>query len=311
MKVYHATQDLPTLTRPMVTSGTFDGVHLGHQKILQRLTDLARQEGGESLVLTFWPHPRLVLNPFDTSVKLLSDLDEKIELLEAQGIDHLLILPFTREFSMLDSRSFIQQILIDGIGTHTLVIGYDHRFGRDREGSFDYLKTHSDSLGLRVEEIPKQDVDDLGLSSTIIRRSLLAGDVPNANRCLGRPYSVRGQVVEGSKVGRKIGFPTANIQVFEPHKLIPQDGVYAVRVRHDGQLYDGMLNIGFRPTVQGKAKTMEVHLLDYTADLYGQTLDIQFLAHIRSEQKFESLEALKTQLEHDKRAVQQALGSLT
>ncbi|HEY1056637.1 MAG TPA: riboflavin biosynthesis protein RibF, partial [Emticicia sp.] len=239
MKVYYNLSDFKPLENAIVTSGTFDGVHLGHQKILQILRETTEASRGESVVLTFWPHPRMVVSQDSQSLKLLSTVDEKIELLEKQGVNHLLIVPFTREFSELSSEEYVQKILIDTIGTKKLVIGYDHRFGRNREGSFQYLEDNSERFGIEIEEISRQEIEDLVISSTKIRESLLEGNVKSANDLLGRHYSFSGIVVKGRQLGRTIGFPTANVQVSESYKLIPTNGVYAVRTLVRGQWLNG------------------------------------------------------------------------
>lgn len=230
MKVYHKIEDFEKLNNAIVTSGTFDGVHLGHQKILKRLTQSAKKYKGESVLLTFWPHPRFILNPDDHSLKLLSTFQEKAELLEQQGVDHLVKILFTKEFSQMSSEDFIQKILIEKIGTKHLIIGYDHRFGRNREGSFDHLKANAKQYGFEIEEIPREDVDHVGISSTKIRHALKNGEVALASRYLGNPYSMEGLVVKGEQIGRSIDFPTANLHIEETYKLIPRDGVYAVKV---------------------------------------------------------------------------------
>lgn len=252
MKVHYGLDKLPSIKRPVVTSGTFDGVHLGHQTIIARLKEIAMECDGETVVITFWPHPRYVLSQKTSQeLKLLTSLEEKIALLEKYGINHLIIIPFTTEFSQLSSEDFIHSIIKKQINTFKLVIGYDHKFGRNREGSFDYLTAHQAELGFAIEEIPKADVDHVGISSTQIRSSLDNGDVAEAFKFLGTPFHITGKVVMGDQLGRKIGFPTANIKVDEPHKLIPADGVYAVTINVVNTNYSGMLNIGFRPTVDG------------------------------------------------------------
>lgn len=291
----------------VVTSGTFDGVHIGHQKILGRLKERARETGGETVVVTFWPHPRFVLHPEDNSLKLLSTFEEKAILFDAFGVDHLVKIPFTRSFSRLSSDEFIRKILVEKIGTRYLVIGYDHRFGKNREGSFDYLKAHAHEYGFEVEEIPRQDIDHIGVSSTKIRKALSEGDTHTANEYLGRPYNIQGQVTYGNKVGRSIGFPTANLQVTASYKLVPADGVYAVKAQVQGKEYQGMMNIGFRPTVGGNSRQVEVHLFDFDKAIYGEMMNVLIVGHIRKEVKFDSVEFLKAQLEQDKRAALQIL----
>jgi riboflavin kinase/FMN adenylyltransferase len=300
MKIYQGLTDFHPPKNPVVTSGTFDGLHLGHQKILNRLQELAKSKGGETVLLTYWPHPRLVLQPHNNGLRLLSTFSEKVSLLREMGIDHLIILPFTEEFSQMSSEEFIGKILIDKIQTKTLVIGYDHKFGKNREGSFEYLQAHSNLFGFEIEEISRQDVDELGVSSTKIRNALTQGDIKTATKYLGRPYEISGLIVLGQQIGRSIGFPTANIKVEDQYKLLPRDGAYAVHVQVKGIRYKAMLNIGDRPTVEGDKKTIEAHLIDFQGDLYGLELTIYFEAFLREEKKFDSLEALKNQLMLDR-----------
>lgn len=300
MKVIRDIADFPHLSHAVVTSGTFDGVHIGHQKILKRVINKAKELNGQSVVITFWPHPRLVLFPEDNKLKLLSTIEERIEQLRSFGIDYLLIIPFTKEFSRTSSRAFITDILVKAINTQLLVIGYDHRFGKNREGSFEHLKARSQQYGFEVEEIPRQDVDDIGVSSTKIRKALESGDVETAHLYLGRYYTLTSTVEEGDKIGRTIGFPTANLALPAAHKLIPATGVYAVWVTVDGKQRPGMMNIGMRPTLDGKELRLEVHLLNFDGDLYGKQLTVAFVEHLRHERHFASLEELQEQLEKDK-----------
>jgi riboflavin kinase / FMN adenylyltransferase len=300
MKIYYDLDDFTQLKNAVVTSGTFDGVHVGHQKILSRLKEVAEKNNGETVVITFWPHPRLVLYPQDNTLKLLNTFEEKAELLKEQGIAHLLRIPFTKEFSNLSSEDFITNILVNTIGTKKLVIGYDHRFGHNREGSFEELKINGPKYGFDVEEIPQQDVDHVAVSSTKIRKAIDEGDVTTANHFLGRPYPITGRVVKGDRLGRLIGFPTANLDIDTHYKLIPADGIYAVTVCHETKLYKGMLYIGYRPTVGGEIKSIEVNIFDFDKDIYGESLTIKFLHMIRSDAKFNDLEDLKIQLQQDK-----------
>jgi riboflavin kinase/FMN adenylyltransferase len=300
MKIYQQLTDFHPPHFSVVTSGTFDGVHLGHQKILGRLKELAERKQGETVLLTYWPHPRLILQPEDKSLRLLTTLSEKVKLLEEMGVDHLIILPFTKELSQMSSEEFIRDILVEKIQTKTLVIGYDHKFGKNREGSFEYLQSHSHLFGFAIEEISRQDVDDLGVSSTKIRTALAQGDISTANKYLGRPYDLSGQVVKGQQIGRSLGFPTANIQIAEDYKLLPRDGAYAVHAEVNSIQYKAILNIGDRPTVDGQKKTIEAHLIDFEGDLYGQELRVNFQEFLREEKKFESLDALKNQLVVDR-----------
>ena len=308
MIVHRGIDTIQPLPYAVVTSGTFDGVHLGHQTILARLVEITRANGGESVVLTYWPHPRTVVSNDSQNLRLLSTLDEKIELLEQAGVDHLVVIPFTRSFSQLTSEEFIRQILLDAIGTKKLVIGYDHRFGRDRQGGFDYIQQHQHEYGFEVEEIPRQDVDAVGVSSSKIRAALNEGNILAANLFLGRPYNLTGTIVKGQQLGRTIGYPTANMQVDDPVKLIPANGVYAVDVLHNGQTYGGMLNIGFRPTVAGTHQTIETYIFDFDRDIYGEHMTLLFREFLRPEQKFDGLPALVDQLKRDEEQARAVLG---
>lgn len=308
MKIYHTLDDFARLDYAVVTSGTFDGVHLGHQKILSRLKEIAEKNSGETVVITFWPHPRLVLKPEDQSLKLLNTFEEKAGLLKEQGIHHLLRIPFTKEFSQITSLEFIKDILVDRIGTKKLVIGYDHRFGRNREGSFEELKLNGPKYGFDVEEIPRQEIDHLAVSSSKIRKALEEGDVVTAQHLLGQPYSITGRVVKGNRLGRVLGFPTANIDVDSHYKLIPAAGIYAVTVLHAAKRYKGMLYIGTRPTVEGAGPSIEVNIFDFDKDIYGEELTVNFEKLLRPDSKFKDLEALKNQLYKDKDAAMNALG---
>jgi riboflavin kinase/FMN adenylyltransferase len=300
MKIYHSLDDFAPVRNAVVTSGTFDGVHVGHQKILSRLREVAKKSDGETVVITFWPHPRLVLYPNDTDLKLLNTFEEKAELLKEQQIDHLLRIPFTKEFSQLSSEEFITKILVEKIGTKKLVIGYDHHFGKNREGSFEQLKLNAPKYGFTVEEISRQDVDHVTVSSTAIRKALDTGDLTTANHLLGKPYSVSGRVVKGDKLGRLMGFPTANLELDSMHKLVPADGIYAVTVSYSHQVYGGMLYIGYRPTVGGKRKSIEVNIFNFDKEIYGDTLAVNFHQLIRGDSTFKDLEELKGQLVKDK-----------
>ena len=293
--------DLKKLNFAIVTSGTFDGVHYGHQKILQRLEEITRKNDGESVLLTYWPHPRLVLFP-DQELFMLTSIEEKAELLSRKHVDHLVIIPFTEEFSNLSSESFIKDILVDRIGTKKLVIGYDHKFGKNRSGSFEELKKDGPIYGFEVEEIPKQMIENNAVSSTKIRKALIAGAIDIANGYLGRPFCIHGKVIEGDKIGRTLEFPTANIEVFFKHKLIPAEGIYAVKVDVGNECYKGMLNIGFRPTFGGTQKRVEVNIFDFDNNIYGDEIKVEFYHKIRSEIKFKSVGDLKSQLQQDKKA---------
>ena len=311
MKIYHSLDDFAPLDYGIVTSGTFDGVHLGHQKILGRLKEIAGKNKGETVVITFWPHPRFILRPDDISLKLLNTFEEKAELLKEQGIQHLIRIPFTKEFSQLSSEEFITKILVKTIGTKKLVIGYDHRFGKNREGSFEQLKVNGPTYGFDVEEIPRQDVDHIAVSSTKIRQALEIGDLENAKHLLGRTYSICGRVVKGDKLGRLMGFPTANIEIETPHKLIPMEGIYAVKVKYANQEFGGMLYIGNRPTINGTKRNIEVNIFNFEREIYGEDLSVNFIELIRKDIKFKDLEALKQQLGKDKEMALRALSDFS
>lgn len=299
MKIYHGLDDFARLEYAVVTSGTFDGVHVGHQQILSRLRETASKNNGETVVITFWPHPRLVLHPEDDTLKLLNTFEEKAALLKDQGIQHLVRIPFTKEFSNHTSDEFIREVLVKTIGTRKLVIGYDHRFGHNREGSFEQLKLNGPKYGFEVEEIPRQDIDHIAVNSTRIRKALEEGDVETAAHFLGRPYSITGRVVTGDKIGRLIGFPTANIEIDTKYKLIPADAIYAVTVEHEHKRFGAMLYIGNRPTVNGTKQNIEANIFDFNQDIYGESLTVYFHKLIRGDMKFNGLEELKKQLYKD------------
>ena len=300
MKVYTQIEDFRNIKNPVVTTGTFDGVHLGHQKIISRLIDVAKEEQGETVLLTFYPHPRMVLFPDDNELKLLNTQQEKIRLLEKYGIDHLIIYPFTKEFSRLTSVEFVRNILVNSLQTKRLVIGYNHHFGRNREGSFEHLKEFGPVYGFDVEEIPAKDIDHIEISSTKIRQALQAGEVEVAATYLGHTYSVSGKVVQGKQLGRTIGYPTANILMEDKYKLIPADGVYAVKVELNGVMYQGMLNVGNNPTIEGKGRSLEVNIFDFDQNIYGDEATIYFIERLRDEVKFNGLDELKAALAKDK-----------
>ncbi|WP_310393600.1 bifunctional riboflavin kinase/FAD synthetase [Hymenobacter sp.] len=314
MHVIRDPAEFPRLPNAVVTSGTFDGVHVGHQRILGRLREVARAHGAPAVVITYWPHPRLVLGPPPAhperlELELLNTLAERIDKLAGFGVDYLLIVPFTRKFAQWTSEEYIQKLLLGTVGAKQLVIGYDHRFGKNREGGFDYLRQHADRYGLTVEEIPREDVDAVGVSSTRIRHALRQGDIATANRYLGYPYPLTGRVVHGQKLGRTIGYPTANLAPTEPLKLVPARGIYAVwATTAAGTRHPGMLSIGVRPTVGADlVQTIEVNLLDFSGDLYDKELTLEFVAWLRAEEKYDGLGALKAQLALDAQHTRAAL----
>lgn len=287
---------------PVLTIGTFDGVHLGHRKIIARLHDLAKSINGESVIFTFDPHPRKIVAPGETSLRLLTTLDEKIALFEQSGIDHLIIYPFTPEFAQLTYEEFVENILVGQIHTKLLVVGYDHKFGNNRKGDFEFLKNCADRMGFQIEKLDALLMNETNISSTKIRDAIQQGDFETANAFLGYPFTLHGTVVEGQKLGRKIQFPTANVEASDPDKIIPGHGVYAVKVKVLDHTYQGMLNIGSRPTVNNNAdhRSIEVHIFDFDSDIYGEQIEVVFFKKLREEQKFSSLDALKEQLAKDK-----------
>jgi len=305
VKVYRGLEKFKKLQNAVVTSGTFDGVHIGHQKILARLKNIAETTKGETVLITYWPHPRLVLEN-DTSIKLITTFEEKIKLLRRFGLNHLIIIEFTKEFAKTTSSDFIKNILVDKIGTKTLVIGYDHRFGHNREGSFEALSANSGANGFTVEEIPQQEIHNIAVSSTKIRNHLSQGEIHISNEYLGYPHCLHGKVVKGNQLGRKLGFPTANIKVNSELKLVPSVGSYAVKVGLGKAVFDGMLNIGTRPTIANNENgniaplTIEVNIFNFDSDIYGDEITIKFIRLIRKEEKFDSIDELKIQLEKDK-----------
>lgn len=318
MKIYHQLSEFKKLNNAVVTIGTFDGVHYGHQKIIKRLCELAKSSGGESVILTFFPHPRMIIDPENQDLKLINTIKEKAEILANLGVDHLIITSFTRDFSNLTATEYIKDILIGKIGTKQIIVGYDHRFGKDRKGGMAELVEFSKVFDYSIEEIPEQDINDVAVSSTKIRTALLDGDVSLAADYLGYNFSINGPVIKGDKIGRTIGFPTANIFVEETYKLIPSDGIYAVtvemdfefgekslettQVTHNSQIttYKGMAYIGQRPTINGMTRNIEVNIFDFNREIYGQNIKMNFLKFLRHDVKFTGLEALTIQLQQDK-----------
>ncbi len=287
---------------PVVTVGIFDGVHLGHRFILKKLREAAGRLDGEAALVTLWPHPRTILDTAGDGFKLLNTLEEKTGMLEEEGLNHMVVIPFTRDFSRLSSCDFIREYLVQRIGIRHLVVGYNHRFGRDREGGFDQLKKCAQEFGFGIERVPPLEAEAGKVSSSNIRNLLQAGDIAKANLLLGWNYALSGDVAGGSKLGRSIGFPTANITPEEAFKLVPADGVYAVLARLGDRTYRGMLNIGSRPTVNSepRKKTIEVHLFDFTGNLYTEKIQVRFIARLRDEQKFRDIHALRDQLVRDR-----------
>lgn len=333
MHIYHHINDFKRLKNAVVTIGTFDGVHLGHQKIIKKLVEEAKENGGESVILTFFPHPRMILNPEDHQVKMINTMLEKAKLLQDLGVNHLIITPFTRDFSNQSPQDYIKDVLVGQIGMKSIVIGYDHRFGKDRKGSFAELQEFNKIYNYQINEIPEEDIKNLAVSSTRIRKSLAKGDVDDANELMGHPFVLCGKVIKGDQIGRTLGYPTANLFVEENYKLIPSDGIYAVSVEvqenknknqelHNPyqpinsnslsldtqysisniKTYKGMAYIGHRPTINGLSQNIEVNIFDFSEDIYHQNIKMEFLRFIRHDVKFEGLEKLTMQLAKDKQA---------
>jgi riboflavin kinase/FMN adenylyltransferase len=299
MRVIRSLSSETTFNQPILTLGTYDGVHLGHQAILKKLIQRAKLENKESVLFTFHPHPRMVLNPEAHGVRLIDTIEEKLVKLEALGLDTVILFPFTVDFSRLSAEEFVKQILVDTIQISEIHIGYDHHFGKNREGSFSELLELGLKFGFEVFETSAVSISDTAISSTKIRNALLDGDISKAAHFLGRPYSITGEVIHGNKLGRTIGFPTANIQLNED-KILPKLGVYAVTVNINGQLFQGVLNIGKKPTVkQTESISAEVFIFDFDQDIYGETINVDFYTYLRGEQRFDSVNSLKLQLSKD------------
>jgi riboflavin kinase / FMN adenylyltransferase len=304
MQVYRNIDLIPRFRNAVLTIGTFDGVHTGHQQLIAQMKKRAAEINGETVILTFDPHPRTVINAA-SGIRLINTLEEKIELLDASGIDHLVIIPFTEEFAQLSPLDYISRFLIHYFHPHTLIIGYDHHFGKGRTGNYALLKEQSSVYNYELQEIPAHLLDSFSVSSTRIREAIGMGDMATANQLLGYPYFFSGEVVEGNKLGRTIGFPTANLVIAEKTKLIPGDGVYAVDVKISDEpqkTYRAMMNIGYRPTVDGSKKMIEVNIFDFDRTIYGKTLQVFVKKFLRAEEKFSGLDALKAQLAKDREA---------
>lgn len=301
MRVLKGLDHLPTFKFPVITIGTFDGVHSGHKKIIERLRNRAAEVGGESIIITFDPHPRFVLSPENKHVELLTTLDEKIRDLNALQVDNLVIVPFTKDFSELSAEAYVRDFLVNHFHPHTFIIGYDHHFGKNRQGNFSLFETMKDQYHFLLEEIPVQEIEHIAVSSTKIRQALHQGNIQIANQLLGKPYSMEGRIIHGEKRGRLIGFPTANIRIEDAHKLIPANGVYAVKAHWNENVFNGMLNIGIRPTVSNTNQiSIEVNLFDVEEEMYDSTLRIELIDRLRDEKKFNSIDELIQQLHLDK-----------
>ncbi len=300
MKIHHDFSSFKEVKNPVLTIGTFDGVHLGHQALLNRMKALAAEVKGETVVLTFTPHPRTVIFPEDHGIQLLSDTQEKRNFLADCGIDHLVEFPFTMEFAKKSAFEYVRDLLVIGMNVHTVIVGYDHRFGRNREGNFQLLLEYADMFQFHVEEIPAQLINESEVSSTKIRNAISAGNVEFALQATGRNYVLSGTVVHGKGNGQKIGFPTANIKISDPLKLIPANGVYVVETNINGKNYRGAMNIGTRPTFElNGSRSLEVHVIGFHNNLYEQPLQVEFIRKLRDEQNFGSIDALKEQLAKD------------
>ncbi|UOB16194.1 bifunctional riboflavin kinase/FAD synthetase [Abyssalbus ytuae] len=283
----------------VITIGTFDGVHLGHKKIIEKLVSTAKANGFNSTILTFFPHPRMVLQQ-DDSLKLINTIDEKTEILEKLGLDQLIIQPFTKEFSRLSAMEYVRNILVNKLNAKKIIIGYDHRFGRNRTATIKELKEYAASFNFEVEEISAEEINEVSVSSTKIRKALEEGDIEKANLYLGYEFMLTGNITKGKGLGRQIEFPTANLNIQENYKLIPKHGVYIVKSNINKKTVYGMMNIGINPTVGGTTKSIEIHFFDFDQDLYGKTIQVNMMKRLRDEKRFESVEALKQQLYKDK-----------
>ena len=303
MIVHSGISSFKNISRPVITVGTFDGVHVGHQKILNKIRTIANNNNGETALLTFDPHPRKVLFNSSNSLKLINTLDEKINLLSNYGLDHLIIHPFNKDFSRITPTSYVRDLLVNQLNVATLVIGYNHQFGRNREGDITLLHELSEVYNFNVQEINAEEINEIKVSSTKIREALSMGDILQANNYLGHDFTLSGEVIEGNKIGRSIGFPTANISIKDEEKIIPANGVYAVKVKLNDQCFNGMMNIGNRPTIEETNKSsIEVHIFDFSDNIYGLKIEIVFKAHIRKEEKFSDIDTLKKQLINDQKA---------
>lgn len=308
MQVHYNYTEIPAFEKPVITIGSFDGIHVGHRKIIEQLTHEAKRIQGESVLITFDPHPRQVLFPEEKPIQLLQTLDEKIPILKSLELNHLVVVPFTTAFANQSAEAYVADFLVNCFHPHTLIIGYDHHFGRNREGNLQTLQALQSSYHFHVLEIPAEEINQMAVSSSKIRQALLQGDIQTANHFLCEPFSVTGTVVRGEQLGRKLGYPTANIEVEHANKLIPSEGVYAVEVSMDKKLVQGMLGIGKRPTLgDGLKRTLEVHLFDFNEDIYDKRIQVIFKHWLRADRKFESLQALQHALQEDEKQAKLAL----
>ena len=312
MKIFNGFEELTTIKNAVLTIGTFDGVHIGHQKILQKLQEEAYKIDGETVLFTFYPHPRMVLNPTNHGLKLIQTQEEKIEKLKKIGLENLIVQPFTSEFSNLSAKDFVEKFLIEKLNVKKLVIGHDHQFGKNREGTLEFLKEMSVKHNFEVIEIPAQEINEVNISSTKVRKAIESGNINVANTYLGDPFEINGVVVKGKQLGRTIGFPTANIELESDIKIIPKKGVYAVEIQlSDYTHYIGMMNIGNRPTISNELKeTIEVNIFDFNQSIYSNEIKVKLFDRIRDEFKFDSIEKLKEQLTKDEKTCRNYFNTL-
>ncbi|MEY4150181.1 MAG: hypothetical protein RL555_785 [Bacteroidota bacterium] len=309
MQVHTALNQLPAFKKAVITIGTFDGVHNGHKQVLHALKSTSQSVGGESVLITFDPHPRKVVSSAILGIRLLNTLEEKKKLLEKEGIDHLVIVPFTEKFANLSATEYIEEFLVAHFHPHTIIMGHDHQFGRNRQGNYALLASKAEQFGYLLKEIPKQVVEDITISSTKIREHLSRAAIAAANQLLGYPFFFSGRVVHGNKIGRTLGYPTANLKIEDPEKIVPGNGIYAVYARPEGSdhLFKGMMSIGFRPTVDGKSRVIEVNIFEFDREIYDELLEVHMVAYLREEKKYESLQGLIEQLGIDKQNSLQVL----
>jgi riboflavin kinase/FMN adenylyltransferase len=305
VKIYTNIEEFQSIKNPVLTIGTFDGVHVGHQKIIEKMQEIARKTDGETVIFTFFPHPRMVVNPTNHGIQLIQSQQEKLEKLAALGVNHVIIFPFTKEFSEITASEFVSDLLVSKLNIHTIIVGYDHQFGKNREGNLTYLEEKGKEYGFEVIEIPAHEINAVNVSSSKIRLALSDGDIETANHYLNGSFEIWGKVIHGNKLGRTIGFPTANISVDDTLKIVPGRGVYAVTVKIEGgESLHGMMNIGVRPTVNQELKeTIEVNIFDFKEDIYDKSVRICLHKRIRNEQKFDGLESLIAQLKNDETTV--------
>lgn len=302
MQVHYEIEKLPAFKNAVITIGTFDGVHMGHRQVIDNLKSEARKINGESVIITFHPHPRKVVSSTILGIRLINTLNEKIELLRETGVDHLAVVPFTEAFANLQAEDYIKNFLVDKFHPHTIIIGYDHRFGRNRLGDYRMLEKNAETFQYKIVEIPKHVLENISINSTNIREAILHDDITTANALLGYEFFFSGTVIHGDKLGRQLGYPTANLQLENDEKIIPGDGIYAVHALVEGsnKKYKGMMSIGFRPTVDGKKRVVEVNIFDFDKEIYGQQLTVYVKKFLREEKKFDSLKALVKQIDQDK-----------